>query len=559
MARSLHRFGTLPSRAASRLGRCAGAAGLLLGLLLPGGCTPERGAAVPKAERPLEQSGPAGFSPEARRMGAERLLVRALAAMQQERFEDAAAMLQEALLLVPGEPTLLATLAEAYSAQGDFEAARYYLAEATERDPHQPAFLMQLGALHRASGDPAGAAEAFERALVEVPNDRRALAELADAQDRAGDLSASIDSYNRLLHAGADPAAVHVRLHRLYMATADAEGAIRNMRALIELDPENADYRRTLDQLLAANEENVSGRRVTPGVPGTADPGADARELIIGADSSRWAQAEVLLGNALQAEPRRADLLQLRALLLERRLRFAEAAGVLYEVVAQSPREIELWARASRLYTRSGRADRGLAVAEEGALLFPSRVDLLTAAGEAALALSDTDAARRFAEQALERLRVTSEGGTDALADLLAQVGRRGTADSLYLAMLDRNAAPEVRASYALFLAGDAARLQQALEEADAAYAEDLASPHTLHALGWVHVRLGNTDEGVRLLEEAAQLPGAGSGVFEHLGEALWERQAFGEAETFWQEGLRREPGSPSLRAKLLRLRQRKD
>jgi Flp pilus assembly protein TadD len=73
-------------------------------------------------------------------------------------------------------------------------------------------------------------------------------------------------------------------------------------------------------------------------------------------------------------------------------------------------------------------------------------------------------------------------------------------------------------------------------------------------SLGWVHFRLGQTQEARRLLE-AAYKKRPDPEIAAHLGEVLWTLGERDAARAIWQDGLRRDPDSAPLKQTLERLK----
>lgn len=79
--------------------------------------------------------------------------------------EDALALLDRALDLFPGEPTLLASRGRLLAAMGFRRAAELDLLEATKQDPDDPVLWAALGEVQLALDEPRKAATALDRAI----------------------------------------------------------------------------------------------------------------------------------------------------------------------------------------------------------------------------------------------------------------------------------------------------------------------------------------------------------------------------------------------------------
>jgi len=70
--------------------------------------------------------------------------------------------------------------------------------------------------------------------------------------------------------------------------------------------------------------------------------------------------------------------------------------------------------------------------------------------------------------------------------------------------------------------------------------------PAIIDSMGWVHYRLGNYDEAIRLLRKAlARFDD--SEIAAHLGEVLWVTGQQEEARGIWQKALKKSPDDPVL------------
>jgi tetratricopeptide (TPR) repeat protein len=95
-------------------------------------------------------------------------------------------------------------------------------------------------------------------------------------------------------------------------------------------------------------------------------------------------------------------------------------------------------------------------------------------------------------------------------------------------------------------LADRTTRYQEAfdlLKEANALKPDD---PFILDSFGWVHYRLGNHTEALKLLRRAVELRNDAE-IAAHLGEVLWVSGQRHEAETVWNGALRTAPDNELL------------
>jgi tetratricopeptide (TPR) repeat protein len=78
--------------------------------------------------------------------------------------------------------------------------------------------------------------------------------------------------------------------------------------------------------------------------------------------------------------------------------------------------------------------------------------------------------------------------------------------------------------------------------------------PYIIDSMGWVHYRLGNTDESLRHLRNAYMVR-EDVEIAAHLGEVLWNAGQLDEANSIWDQALESQPDNPILVETIERLR----
>jgi tetratricopeptide (TPR) repeat protein len=97
-------------------------------------------------------------------------------------------------------------------------------------------------------------------------------------------------------------------------------------------------------------------------------------------------------------------------------------------------------------------------------------------------------------------------------------------------------------------------RLPEARELINKALEMAPGDPFIIDSLGWVEFRLGNTQEALRLLQQAyAARPDIE--IAAHLGEVLWTLARRDEALRVWREARGRDGSNELLRSTLARLK----
>jgi len=165
-----------------------------------------------------------------------------------EDWEGAAKAFAAAAAAAPDQPMLAVELARAQHKAKQDAAAIATLATARRRWPaHEQVWLASGDQLAKAS--PAEAARAYRRAIALAPDDERAYLGLARLEAPAAALATLRQLVKRV------PSSVdgHYRLAQRYATARDLPRAIRELRAVLELDPDHIDGRIDLSRALRMN------------------------------------------------------------------------------------------------------------------------------------------------------------------------------------------------------------------------------------------------------------------------------------------------------------------
>jgi len=426
------------------------------------------------------------------------------------RPEEARQHLREVLRWRPGDLTALKLLEAAASESGNREelAENLQLQAAAAQEPATAALLLcRRGAVLEGLPDGEDAAlEAYQQASAQDPTFLPAYRSLVRLHGAAGRWPEVAAVLGQMLAVEQDPAQRVLLLMRLATVQRDQlqrpDQAQEAYAKVLQLDPGHPSalraleelYRRTGDPLLlvpvletrarVTDNPLVAGAcyleidRIGPlatvqirspeAVPARAmkqqpwsRAGLERLELVIKGKVEASSLAD-LYGRAVQHfddEPTREDLAARRAELLERAGRLEEARDAYRQALQERPAELPLLKGLQRVLGRLG-DQQGLlhAIAQEGQItLAPERmVPELLAAGEAWLALGESEQARRVVELALRRcpdslpalLRYESlleDAGAleklyPLLEELLPRVNLPASRHEIYLRLADRQA-----------------------------------------------------------------------------------------------------------------------
>lgn len=208
-----------------------------------------------------------GESPGVRRFLADRLaqqgerepLVRSRWAVSLGYFGDklrdradplaGASVYRKALEIEPRNPRLHLNLGLALAESGRLAEATVAYRASLDLDPVQPLALVNLGIALAGTGDRAGAATAYRRALAINRHEPLAHFNLANLHLEAGALDSAQAGYTRALAADPGLSLAHFYLARILAQRRDLRGALDEIDAGLEFDPDNPEARAAKEQL----------------------------------------------------------------------------------------------------------------------------------------------------------------------------------------------------------------------------------------------------------------------------------------------------------------------
>lgn len=398
----------------------------------------------------------------------------------------AAAAYEQALRLDGTLASAQLNLARVRAAQGQYDAARELLTAMVARDRKNVSAMFELGRTEAAAGRRPEAIDWLDKAFAEFPASPRVGIALTDLLLADGDRSRALDVARGVATRHAGDLDALAALARAQLAVGDSAAARQSLREMGRLsgfdgdsllrvgrmqlqagDAEEAGY--TAHKALTTRPDDPAARMLAIeaalalGRPDEADP----HLAVLASDAERQPEVERLRGDVAQArgEFDAADAAYARSYVLQ-----PDASLVLRRVGA---------------LLRAGRAGEALKVCEAHLQAHPDSAELRGAVAE--LHMLARDWARAVA----------------AYRDMLA----RGQSS----AALHNNLAN------ALDRLGDPA----AVEHARTAHALDPGNPFVSDTLGWLLVRTGALDEGLRLLRDARLRAPDMPELRYHLGDAL--------------------------------------
>ena len=510
---------------------------------------------------------------------------------EEERWQDAAAELQRALVFDDESPELQAHLAEIFMRLGRPSDAAAAIRASFKIEVTADG-LMAEAHMHEAQGDVSGAVQSLRQAagtvdLADQPDTVETVyLELAEAQILALDVPAAASTLADLCRQ--EPASLqgHMRLMAVAWALGDMKQSEAQLRQTLAEEPNHIEALTALAWLLAAQGRNDDARRVFREALDRGDgsmeiAAAYARFLVSIGDSKAAAQLaddlvsplagsdpEGLAGNIeLERSARRLD----RALALVKKAQEAgisddakarltltaaallkeldqsdEALATLVAVPKTSPLFFEARLRAAELLREQGKTAEAARLAESAAAAAGDNAGQKL---DAAIALSFIDEKRGDAVMAAHRLEALQASQPDQarLTLSLAMIEERRGAWQRALDLVEplikkKPNSVEVLNFWGFVAADHSHDLDRARRRLQAAAALEPGTGAVLDSLGWVSFRAGQLDKASAFLEQAGRLDLADAEILSHLGDLYAKRSEPERAAAAYRKALSHKP-----------------
>jgi tetratricopeptide (TPR) repeat protein len=346
-----------------------------------------------------------------------------------------------------------------------------------------------LGQAYLQNGDGQHALAEFEEAVRHNGNSVPSLHAAAELQVRAKSLDAATDYAQRCIRLRPTSAAERLLLGDILMRKGEAKGAIEQLRAAVQLAPNDENAHVTLAQAYAstkdyknAESELDSALRVSP-----------KSTFVLGSIADYWiargqpAKAVEQARKFVAADPKNADAQAILGSALLSAKSYPEAQAVLEESVKAKPNLFQTYVLLGKLHTLKGDTQPAIDAYSHAIALQPRYAPLYAALGNIYLDKKDFSSAQKYFEQCL---KIDPEFGVAAsnLAWIYALEG--GNLD---------------------VAVGLAQKAKQLLP--DTASVSD--------TLAWVYVKRGNFSSAVPLLQESIKKNPQSALYRYHLGIAL--------------------------------------
>jgi len=526
------------------------------------------------------------------------LFVKALTEAYLGAHEQAVLLFANVLSIQPGEPAVLAALAESHIALDQPAEALFYAAEAVEHGRDEPSYYVTLAELQTELHQPDAAISTYSALLALRPRNAEALAALGRLQEQSGQFEEALTTYEQLISAAGETIALRLRMEalharldnteealrmleiaadanrnepmiqfRLGMAYRDTEridDAIHILERYLSLEPANVEGTLMLADLLEGQGEHeraIALRNALTSNSSTEEQLRRAALLYEQAEDDPEAaeEARQILESLADDEDAPTDVLLMLGNLAFHHKDFALAAEVLGRAIKQDPRNQGAWeqAAASRLYVKN--AEGAVELAEEGLILFPGNVALYRVA---AYGYAHLDRPRKGIAKIAEALAILEDEHPDDIRNrtkllslrglLHDKLGEHRLADEAFEAALELDSEYSlILNNYAYILSERDERLDDALDMAVRANELDADNPYFLDTLGWVYFKLGRLAEAAEAIEQAIAADDAFALLYDHLGDVYDAQGRTADAREVWNRSLELDSESEAVRAKL--------
>ncbi len=510
---------------------------------------------------------------------------------EEERYQEAAAELQRALVFDSESPELQARLAEIFLRLGRLDDAAGTIAASMKIEVTADG-LMAEAHLRQARGDAVGAVEPLRKAveLVDFRDEpdkaQTVYLELAEAQIVALDVPAAEATLAELCRR--DPASLdgHMRLMAVSWALGDMPQAEAHLRQILREEPNQIEALTGLAWLLAAQGRDSEARKafrealdrsdsapeiaaafarflvsigdpkgaeemaedMTPSLVALGDEGFPAA-IELERSARRLDRALALVNKAESSGTADAAKMRLalhKATLLKEKGQDDAALAALLAVPRDSVLYYESRLRAGELLRESGKTSEAAQQVEDAA---KAAGDDLERKLETAIALAFVDEKRGDALQAVRRLEAlrSTHPHHVALSLGLALIEERRGAWARALELVEgllkhRPGAVELLNFWGFVAADHGHDLPVARQHLQSAAAREPGSGALLDSLGWVSFRAGELDRAALFLEQAVRLDPHDPEILTHLGDLYVKRADPARAVLSYRKALEHKP-----------------
>lgn len=207
------------------------------------------------------------------------IFVRAKNHLKHGEISSAIELLRSLMVLGIEEPRVLETLGVAYSLAGDSEWATALLTRTIQESPRRVSAYINLGAHLTHLDDYVAAVACLQQALQITQESADVYHNLGIAYQELRDWGQSQAAFQNAIRLKPDFVAAYYRLAQVLWHSKNTELAIAYLRKVLELDPQHARARRSLDEILSAKSPQRERPRVDNQVK-TETPATQKSQLL---------------------------------------------------------------------------------------------------------------------------------------------------------------------------------------------------------------------------------------------------------------------------------------
>lgn len=528
----------------------------------------------------------------------EAAFVEGLRAFENESYQEAIDLLQQAHSALPGSAGVNHALADAYLHTGNLSDAAAYGRQAVKLDSTNKWYRLKLVEIYREAGRNEATITQLREALEYHPGDTDVLYQLADALASRGERAESNRYFNRLMEIRGPSVEIELRKLRNFNEMAMQDSSIATLNRIRRLDPDNlanlqllSSYYRKVGRRAEAKEVLREALRQN-----SRDPKTRIMFSELLAEESKWDSVSVMLGEVVSDSlVSREGKMSVSEFMLSRfrddtsNAALREATGRLLEQFRTAePGYGPAHALAADFFSFTGQNGRALEALESTTELMPSNSQAWTQRLQLLLAEGRTSEVVEIAPEAEEHVpqdpfvlfftgsAYLQEGRHRTAAEKLREAARlparRDLKSAIYVTLGDAwagldewdesNAAyeealrldpgnPTLLNNYAYALARQGERLEEAEGMILKALEAQPGNAAFLDTAGWVYFQMEAYEKAREYIRKSIESGDASAEVLEHMGDVLNELGQTEQARSWWRKALEMAPGRTHLKEKI--------
>lgn len=527
--------------------------------------------------------------------------IEGLRAFENENYEEAVKLLSAAYTKLPNYSGINYALADAYLQMDDLGNAAEFGKQATALEPGNKWYHLKLAEIYREAGRNQATIDELNKALEYHPDATDVIAELARTYAQHGKLLKSNQMYNKLLKHTGSEISIHLQKLNNFNQLGIEDSVIAELQVIRRLDPDNLSTMRMLGKYYRQIGKPEQAKSMLKNALGknSRDPETLTMLADMYAEEAQWDSVSILLGNVVSdtlvnPEPKITvtrfilsryrdnpdnEHLEMAADTIIDKLRRGEPdygqahalAADFYSATQQREKALEALARTNELLPGNSNAwiqrlqyllqesnfEKAIEVGQKANEESPQNPFILFYTGGAYLNNGQHRAAVEWLEKATrmparKELKSVIVG---SLGDAYAGMDQWQNAFESYEQALELNPQNDTALNnYAYYLSLQKERLDQAEQMATRAIqlaADDQTKATYLDTIGWVYFQKGEYELARKYIAQSIELGEASGEVLEHMGDVMEQLGRLGEARSWWEKALQKDPSRTYLKDKI--------